>query len=109
MSPPLPCPIDDLPSADLVTKGIEDLEAGRITVEALLLMVAAPALTRLGILLPSLPSLGGDAELLLYQRLGDEGQADAYSSYNALLRSIVSFTRSLGHRVRWQSEAQAKA
>jgi hypothetical protein len=89
----------DLPGGDRIEKGLLDLEGGRVTVESLLVMIAAPALRRLGLEIPPLPDLESDAELVLYRMLQEEGVADPYSAYNALLRLLVSFTRALAQRV----------
>lgn len=97
---PNPVAIEDLPGGDLVAQGLRDLERGRISAESLLLIIAAPALNRLGMRLPPLPALGSDVELLLYRHLQEEGRSDPYSAYNALLRLIVSFTQSYGRWVR---------
>ena len=42
-----------LPGEDLIEAGIEDLRAGRETVEALLVAIGAPRLRRIGLELPS--------------------------------------------------------
>lgn len=107
MTAPFSESLHDLPGADLVAKGIEDLAEGVISAEALLLIIAAPELERLGIELPPWDSLDTEAELALYQRLCEEGRQDPYSAYNALLRTIVSFTRSLGHRLQNQRRRAA--
>ena len=99
MSRVFPDRIDDLPGAELVKKGMEDLDHGCTTAESLLLMIVAPALERLGIRLPPMPVLTGDAETILYRQLQDEGRGEAYSAYSSLLRTIVNFTRSFGSRV----------
>jgi hypothetical protein len=90
----------DLPGGDRIEKGLGDLAGGRVTVEALLIVIAAPALARLGLEIPVMPELGDDAELLLYEKLQEDGVADPYSAYNASLRLIVSFTRALSQRRR---------
>ena len=92
--------IDGLPGADLVLKGVADLGEGTRSAEALLVMIAAPALQRLGLALPAMPDLEQDAELALYRHLQKQDDGDAYSAYNALLRTITSFTRSLAQRRR---------
>jgi len=88
-------PLDDLatsglPGADLVEKGLADLAAGVESVEALLVSIAAPRLTRLGF---GVSSPFPDAEHRLYNLLA-AGDADgAHSRYNALIRRLVSFER----------------
>lgn len=58
----------DLPGADLVAAGIRDLRAGKLTIEALLVVVGAPRLTAAGIRNPPAGIASGTAELELYRR-----------------------------------------
>ena len=82
--------IGDLPGADLVEKGIADLEQGIESVESLLVSIGTPRLVGLGIGVRSpIPS----PEHRLYALLhAEEGDA-AHSRYNALIRRLVSFER----------------
>lgn len=89
--------LDDLPGADLVQRGLDDAAAGRESVEALLVEIAAPRLRELGLAAPDSPD-GADAELRLYAQLGQNGGADPYGEYNALLRRLTSFIHALEHR-----------
>lgn len=89
--PPEPLPFDDLPGGDLVRQGLEDLERGVESVEAMLVLVGAPNLRELGLDVPwitdPLP------EHRLYRLLAQtEGDA-AHGAYNALIRRLVSFER----------------
>ena len=79
---------DDLPGADLVREGLDDLRNGRETVPALLVAIGAPRLRRLGI---AVPETAEDPEYRLYALLArTEGDA-AHTRYNALIRRLVSF------------------
>jgi len=79
-----------LPGADLIATGIEDLERGAESVEALLASIGAHRLGRLGIVVPSpFPA----PEHRLYRFLQQESGDAAHSRYNALLRRLVSFER----------------
>lgn len=91
--------IDDLPGADLVSRGLRDALAGTSSAEALLVEIAALRLRALGIAVPS-SSGEGDAEIRLYQWLGRSGVADPYGQYNSLLRRLTSFVRALEQRRR---------
>ncbi len=90
--------LDDLPNADLVQKGIADLERGERSEEALLVIIAMPRLRFLGMQIPQVPALAEDAEMVLYHKLVAEGRPDAYSYYNSLLRAVISFSQSLERR-----------
>lgn len=80
----------ELPGAELVEKGIADLERGAETIESLLVSIGAPRLERLGFTISGpIPS----AEHRLYERLTEEDEDSAHSRYNALVRRLVSFER----------------
>lgn len=78
------------PGGDLVAAGLEDLGAGRLTVNALLVLVGAPRLRAAGL---DVPRMTGDElpEHRLYRALQEAGEVDPYSAYNALIRRLVSF------------------
>lgn len=87
----------------MLTEGLQDLNAGVRTENALLMLVGRPRLERCGIPVP--PSFRGDQgpehELydLLVSRLGRE---KGYSHYNSLIRRLVSLEHALDllHRSR---------
>ena len=84
--------LERLPGGDLVQKGLADLAESRVTIEALLVSIAAPRLARRGLLAAApLP----DPEHRLYEQLAREDSDSAHSRYNALLRRLVSFERAL--------------
>jgi hypothetical protein len=79
-----------LPGADLVREGLRDLERGVESVEALLVLVGAPRLRRLGLDVPDTEDFPEDR---LYAQLAAVHGDDALSKYNALIRRLVSFER----------------
>jgi hypothetical protein len=80
----------NLPGADLVQRGVADLDAGRESAEALVVSIGAPRLRSVGIELASaVPSPEHKLYLLLARKEGDA----AHSAYNALIRRLVSFER----------------
>ncbi|MEA2235450.1 MAG: hypothetical protein QOC81_174 [Thermoanaerobaculia bacterium] len=82
---------DALPGADLIRKGLIDLADGVESIEALLVLVGAPRLRRIGYDVPDdTPFLPEDR---LYAKLSDENSDTAHSRYNALIRRLVSFER----------------
>jgi hypothetical protein len=81
---------EPLPGADLVRRGVADLDAGRESVEALLVSIGAPRLRSVGI---RLPTPIGSPERKLYALLATERGDGAHSAYNALIRRLVSFER----------------
>ncbi|MBW4510418.1 MAG: hypothetical protein KME64_28460 [Scytonematopsis contorta HA4267-MV1] len=86
--------LKELPGADFILPGIDDLHNGKTnTVGALLIAIAATRLTEAGLDFPR-ERLAKEPELTLYARLQHE-QDDAYSYYNALLRSLNSFCNAL--------------
>jgi len=87
---------DGLPGADAIRTGLEDLAAGRESVESLLIQIGAPRLNWLGVVLPSQPDL--DADRRLYRLLSTEHGNAAHSQFNSLIRQLVSFERALEGR-----------
>ncbi|BAZ10606.1 hypothetical protein NIES4071_24290 [Calothrix sp. NIES-4071] len=86
--------LEELPGAEFILPGIDDLYNGKTnTVGALLIAIAATRLTEAGLNFPSW-GLEKEPELTLYARLQNE-QDDAYSYYNALLKSLNSFCNAL--------------
>ena len=84
----------DLPGADLVSAGLDDLAAGRPSIEAALVSVASGRLGELGVELPGPPVAGASDRLYeLVER--QVGEARAHSRYNALRRRLSSFLRAM--------------
>lgn len=82
----------DLPGADLISAGLEDLAHGRETVASLLISIGAPRLRREGIEVSHpLPT----PEIRLYWRLVRDNPSGAHSRYNGLVRRLVSFERAV--------------
>ena len=81
-----------LPGGDLVAKGLLDLAASCMTVEALLVSIAAPRLRDLGVMV-AVPF--PDPEHRLYERLASEDPDSAHSRYNALIRRLTAFESAL--------------
>lgn len=79
-----------LPGGDLIERGLADRASGICSIEALLVSIGAPRLTRLGFEVPDpIPA----AERRLYDRLHAEDPDSAHGRYNALIRRLVSFER----------------
>jgi len=86
--------LQELPGAELILPGLEDLHNGNSeTVGALLIAIASTRLTEAGLNVPT-NHLIPDPELTLYDRLKSE-RDDAYLYYNALLSSLNSFCNAL--------------
>ena len=92
-----PGDLADLPGAEIVLRGIEDLAAGRLSVEALLVAIGSPRLRFIGIEIPGpLPASPEDA---LYEHLAREHGREAHGRYNAWLRRLMRFERAAEHHV----------
>jgi hypothetical protein len=91
--------LDALPGGALIREGLTDLEAGRQSIATLLIDIARPRLTELGILPSSAPPAVAEPERELYRRLRAE-PGDAYARYNSLIRELVSFQSALIRVVR---------
>ena len=83
---------DALPGADLIREGFEDLERGVESIPALLVLIGAPRLRRLGFDAPDTEDFPEDR---LYAQLSAVYGNDAHSKYNALIRTLVSFERAM--------------
>ena len=83
---------EPLPGGDLVRRGLNDLESGIESVEALLVSIGGPRLRALGI---DVPDSVVNPEHRLYEVLSRSAPDAAHSRYNALIRRLVSFERAL--------------
>ncbi|HEX8254692.1 MAG TPA: hypothetical protein VF846_16230 [Thermoanaerobaculia bacterium] len=81
---------DALPGADLIREGLRDLESGVDSIAALLVLIGAPRLRRLGFDVEDTPEFPEDR---LYEKLAATHGDAAHSQYNALIRRLVSFER----------------
>jgi hypothetical protein len=81
---------DALPGADLIREGLHDLANGVESVPALLVLVGAPRLRRIGLDVPDTDYFPEDR---LYEKLAALHGDGAHSQYNALIRRLVSFER----------------
>jgi hypothetical protein len=86
--------LNELPGAELILPGLEDLQNGQSkTVGSLLVAIAASRLAAAGLNVPK-AQLAADPELTLYACL-QEQQEDAYLYYNALLHRLNSFCNAI--------------
>ncbi|MBR8830990.1 MAG: hypothetical protein N5P05_001931 [Chroococcopsis gigantea SAG 12.99] len=86
--------LDDLPGAEIILPGLNDLHNGKSnTIGALLIAIAATRLTEAGLDIPK-DNLASEPELTLYAYLEGERE-DAYPYYNALLNRLHSFCNAL--------------
>jgi hypothetical protein len=86
--------LNELPGAELILPGLDDIRNGKInTVGALLIAIALTRLSEAGLDIPKV-SLASEPELTLYDLLQSE-RDDPYPYYNALLGSLNSFCNAL--------------
>lgn len=88
--------LDDLgcfPGGDFIRRGLDQLAEGLESEAALLVLIGAPRLRRLGFQVPE--SQGGPPEHRLYELLAASNPDSAHSRYNALIRRLVSFERAV--------------
>ena len=86
--------LNELPGAELILPGIDDLARGEThTVGALLISIASTRLANAGLKFPT-NGLAPEPELTLYTQL-EKTRNDAYPYYNALLDSLNSFCNAL--------------
>jgi hypothetical protein len=86
-------PFENLPAGTRIAAGLADRAAGRTGINACLVRIAAPRLSKAGYLEPSaIPDI--TAELDLYEILMTE-PGNPYGRYNALIRELISFEHAL--------------
>jgi hypothetical protein len=81
---------DTLPGGDMLRKGFSDLKNGAVTPNALLVLIGAPRLRKIGF---QVSSTTNNPEHALYDLLSRNDSDSAHSRYNALIRTLVSFER----------------
>jgi hypothetical protein len=82
---------ESLPGYPMVREGLRDLAEGRESAAALLVLIGAPRLRRIGI---DVPQRDVDSpEHRLYALLAADNSDSAHSRYNALIRELISFER----------------
>ena len=93
--------LNELPGAELILSGLDDLHNGKTnTVGSLLIAIASTRLIEAGLDVPK-AHLVPEPELTLYAHLQDE-RDDAYPYYNALLESLNSFCNALELRAKYR-------
>ena len=86
--------LNELPGAEIILPGLNDLRNGESnTIGALLIAIASTRLSEAGLDIPK-DHLAPEPELTLYANLQDKRE-DAYSYYNALLNQLNSFCNAL--------------
>lgn len=86
---------DHLPGGEILAGGLRDLQAGVRSVDALLVLVASPRLTRCGIQVPRLDSAPALPEHDLFELLSVEHGPEAYRYYRSLMRRLVSLEQAM--------------
>jgi len=86
---------EHLPGGEILRDGLRDLEAGVQSVSSLLVLIAAPRLTRRGIHVPRGAAPPDLPEHELYHLLSAEHGPEAYRHYRSLLRRLVSLENAL--------------
>jgi hypothetical protein len=100
--------LTQLPGGDLISQGLADHAAQRLSPEACLIAIARTRLGRAGLTIPPGYEIP-EPEHQLYALLGAE-PGDAYSRYNGLIRQLISFSQALEHqRERADSRVMAHA
>lgn len=85
--------LNPFPGGELIRQGLDDLAQGLESEAALLVLIGAPRLRRLGINVSEFQ--GEPPEHKLYELLSASDPDSAHSRYNALIRRLVSFERAV--------------
>jgi hypothetical protein len=86
---------DHLPGGEILREGLRDLQRGVRSIDALLVLVAAPRLIRCGIPVPPISSPPEVPEHDLFRLLSIEHGPEAYRHYRSLMRRLVSLEQAL--------------
>lgn len=103
---------DHLPGGEILRNGLKDLQAGVRSIDALLVLVGAPRLTRCGIRIPQTRSASALPEHELFDLLCTKHGPEAYRHYRSLMRRLVSLENALDGltaRERGGSHAEPRA
>ncbi len=90
----------DLPGADLIRSGMRDIVEKRETIASEVVKIGSPRLRECGLTINVSKEDALVADRRLYSLLGDLHGLDAHARFNSLIRELVSFERSLEHRMR---------
>lgn len=94
MEPPLN-KSSKLPGEEMIEEGLQDLSKNQTSSAALLVLIGAPRLRRMGVRIPPQKEPLLHPEHALYQMFQNENPKTAHSRYNALIRRLVSYERAL--------------
>ena len=95
---------DHLPGGEILKAGLSDLPRGVRSIDALLVLVAAPQLVRCGIAVPPMSSSLELPEHELFRLLSREHGPEAYRHYRSLIRRLVSLEQAMGSVARRGTE-----
>ena len=90
--------LKNLPGAELIEQGLQDLEKSLLTIPALLICIGKSRLENAGLSFPNLEQFPNEPELMLYALILQGSELDPYSYYNSLLRRLISFEKALEQR-----------
>lgn len=90
----------DLPGAELIRSGMRDIVEKRETIASELVKIGSPRLRECGLTINVSKEDALVADRRLYSLLGDLQGLNAHARFNSLIRELVSFERSLEHRMR---------
>ena len=88
-----PIDLSPFPGGELIRQGLDHLARGLESEAALLVLIGAPRLRRLGFDVREFE--GGPPEHKLYELLASSDPDSAHARYNALIRKLVSFERAV--------------
>ena len=86
---------DHLPGGEILRDGLRDLQSGIRSINALLVLVAAPRLRRCGVPVPQVTGPPVLPEHDLFHLLAVEHGPEAYRFYRSLMRRLVSLEQAL--------------
>ena len=89
--------LEGLPASRRISRGLDDLQNGQITVDALIVAIASRRLADLGLPVPGREEIPREPELALYELL-QTLSSDPFFAYRAARAELDSFVSSLEAR-----------
>jgi hypothetical protein len=79
------------PGGDIMARGLADLAVGKLSEDALAVLVASPRLTFLGVDIPTVTNAPTACEHALYEAIEERMPTGAHAAYKTVIDRIDSF------------------
>jgi hypothetical protein len=94
-----PIPWENMPGADAILPGLDDLKKQRLTLAACLVSIAWPRIQAIDFSAVQHIQPLPQPEIQLYNFLGTQG-GDTYGQYQSWIRRVIRFEHAIDHHLR---------